>query len=113
MGRSDALRDKIQKLASKQKLGALIKYAGDPDDDVRIAVAIALGTIPTYDSGMALIPLIRDNSPMVRAVAATSAADINAKHCLEYVRKLAFADNDPNVRQVAKNAFDRLKDSVV
>ena len=76
-------------------------------------MAIALGTIPTYDSGMALIPLIRDNSPMVRAVAATSAADINAKHCLEYVRKLAFADNDPNVRQVAKNAFDRLKDSVV
>lgn len=113
MGRSDALRDKIQKLASKQKLGALVKYAGDSDDDVRMAVAIAIGTIPTYDAGMALIPLLRDNSPMVRAAAATSAADINAKHCLEYVKKLAFADNDPNVRQVAKNAFDRLKDSVI
>ena len=36
-----------------------------------------------------------------------------SKHCLEYVKKLAFADNDPNVRQVAKRAFDKLKDSVI
>ena len=113
MGRSDALRDKIQKLGSKQKLGALIKYADNPDDDVRMAVAIAMGLIPTYDSGMALIPLLRDSSPMVRAAAATAAADIHAKHCEEYVKKLAFADSDPNVRMVAKQAFDKLKDSVV
>lgn len=113
MGRSDALRDKIQKLGSKQKLGALIKYADNPDDDVRMAVAIAMGLIPTYDSGMALIPLLRDASPQVRAAAATSAADIHAKHCEEYVKKLAFADSDPNVRQVAKQAFDNLKDTVV
>ena len=50
---------------------------------------------------------------MVRASACESAAAINAKHCLEYVKKLAFADNDPNVRQVAKRAFDKLKDSVI
>ena len=74
MGRSDALRDKIQKLGAKQKLGALIKYADNPDDDVRMAVAIAMGLIPTYDSGMALIPLLRDTSPQVRAAAATAAA---------------------------------------
>ena len=35
---------------------------------------------------------MRDPSPMVRAAAATSAADIGAKHCLEYVKKLAFGD---------------------
>jgi GTP1/Obg family GTP-binding protein len=50
---------------------------------------------------------------MVRASAATAAADIHAKHCEEYVKKLAFADNDPNVRQAAKSAFDRLKSSVI
>jgi hypothetical protein len=113
MGRSDALRDKIQKLGAKQKLGALIKYADNPDDDVRMAVAIAMGLIPTYDSGMALIPLLRDTSPQVRAAAATAAADIHAKHCEEYVKKLAFADSDPNVRMIAKQAFDKLKDTVV
>ena len=113
MANIDALRDKILKLGQKQKIGAVLKYIDNPNDDVRMAAAMALGMIPTYDSGMALIPLLRDSSPMVRASACESAAAINAKHCLEYVKKLAFADNDPNVRQVAKRAFDKLKDSVI
>ncbi len=113
MARNDALKEKIQKLGSKQKLGALMKFADSTEDDIRMAVAMAMGMIPTYESGMALIPLLRDSSPMVRAAAATAAADIHAKHCEEYVKKLAFADADPNVRQVAKAAFDKLKDSVV
>ena len=113
MGRTDALKDKIQKLGSKGKLSALLKYADDPEDDIRMSVAMAMGLIPSYETGMALIPLLRDSSPMVRAAAATSAADIHAKHCEEYVKKLAFADPDPNVRQVAKIAFDKLKDTVV
>ena len=109
----DSIKDKVLKLGSKQKLGAIIKYTDNPNPEVRMTVAIALGMIPSYDSGMALIPLLRDSSPMVRASACESAAAINAKHCLEYVKKLAFADNDPNVRQVAKRAFDKLKDSVI
>ena len=113
MGRTDALKDKILKLGSKQKLGALLKYADSQEDDVRMTVAMAMGMCPSYESGMALIPLLRDSSPMVRAAAATAAADIHAKHCEKYVKKLAFADSDPNVRQVAKAAFDKLKDSVV
>ena len=113
MARIDSLRGKIDKLAKKNKLDGLVKLASDPDDDVRTEIAIAMGRIPTYESGMALIPLLRDQSPMVRAAAATSAADINAKHREEYVKKLAFADNDPNVRNIAKAAFDRLKTNVV
>jgi len=107
------LNGKIMKLAAKGKLDGLIKLSGDSDDDVRTEVAIAMGQIKTYESGMALIPLLRDSSPSVRAAAATSAADIGAKHCEEYVKKLAFADADPNVRNIAKAAFDRLKDRVV
>ena len=113
MAFSDGLKDKVLKLGSKQKLGAILKYVENPNDDVRMAAAMALGMIPTYDSGMALIPLLRDSSPMVRASACEAAAAINAKHCLEYVKKLAFSDNDPNVRLVAKRAFDKLKDSVI
>ena len=113
MARIDAIKDKIQKLGRKQKLDGLIKYSGDSDEEIRTEAAIAMGMISTYEAGMALIPLLRDSSPMVRAAAATSAADINAKHCEEYVKKLAFADSDPNVRQVAKQAFDKLKDTVV
>jgi len=113
MAFSDALKDKIIKLGNKQKLSAVLKYSSHPDPSIRETVAMTLGMIPTYDSGMALIPLLRDSDPMVRASAATAAADIHAKHCEEYVKKLAFADDDPNVRQVAKRAFDRLKDSIV
>ncbi|MBP5180553.1 MAG: HEAT repeat domain-containing protein [Saccharofermentans sp.] len=113
MSRVDSLRNKILKLAAKGKLDGLIKLSGDSDEAVRTEVAIAMGQITTYESGMALIPLLRDSSPSVRAAAATSAADIGAKHCEEYVKKLAFADSDPNVRQIAKSAFDRLKDRVV
>ena len=79
MAFSDGLKDKVLKLGSKQKLGAILKYVENPNDDVRMAAAMALGMIPTYDSGMALIPLLRDSSPMVRASACESAAAINAK----------------------------------
>ncbi len=113
MGRDDALKDKIIKLGNKQKLSAVVKYSDHPNPDIRITVAMTLGMIPTYDSGMALIPLLRDADPMVRAAAAEAAADIHAKVCEEYVKKLAFADDDPNVRQIAKKAFEKLKDSVV
>lgn len=113
MAFSDGVKDKILKLGSKQKVDPIIKYVTNPNDDIRMTAAIALGMIPTYDAGMALIPLLRDKSPMVRASACESAAAINAKHCLEYVKKLAFQDPDPKVMQVARKAFDQLRDSVV
>lgn len=113
MAFSDSLKEKILKLGAKQKLGAIVKYTDNPNEDVRMTVAMAMGMIPTYDSGMALIELLRDPSPMVRASAAESAAAIHAKHCEEYVKKLAFSDDDPNVRQIARRAFDKLRDSVV
>ena len=112
MAFADALKDKIMKLGSKQKLDAIVKYLNNPDEEIRITVAIALGMIPTYDSGMALIPLLRDTSPMVRATACESAAAIRAKTCEEYVKKLAFTETDPNVKQVARKAFDQLRDKV-
>ena len=58
MGRTDAIKEKILKLGSKQKLGALLKYADNAEDDVRMTVAMAMGMIPNYESGMALIPLL-------------------------------------------------------
>ena len=112
MAFSDALKDKIMKLGSKQKLDALLKYVNNPNEDVRMTVAMTLGMIPTYDSGMALIPLLRDKSPMVRATACESAAAIHAKVCEEYVKKLAFDETDINVKQVARRAYDQLKDRV-
>lgn len=113
MAREDALRDKILKLGSKQKLSAVVKFLDNPSDDIRMAVAMALGRIPTYDSGMWLIELLRDPSPLVRATAINSAAEIRAKNCEEYLRKLAVCDPDPNSRMLAKKAFESMKDNVI
>lgn len=113
MAREDALREKILKLGSKQKLAAVLKYLDNPSDDVRIAVAMALGMIPSYDSGMGLIELLRDPSPYVRATAINAATEIRAKNCEEYIKKLAIADPDPNSRMVAKKAYEMLKDNVI
>ena len=74
---------------------------------------MALGMIPSYDSGMGLIELLRDPSPYVRATAINSAAEIHAKNCEEYIKKLAVADPDPNSRMVAKKAYEMLKDNVI
>jgi len=46
----DSIKDKVLKLGSKQKLGAIIKYTDNPNPEVRMTVAIALGMIPSYDS---------------------------------------------------------------
>ncbi|MCR5059358.1 MAG: HEAT repeat domain-containing protein [Clostridiales bacterium] len=113
MAKIDRLTEKIEKLGKKQNLGALLKMIDDPEDEVRVAVAKAMGQISTYESGMQLIPLFRDTSPMVRAAAAESAGLINAKHCEEYLKKLAFADSDPSVRAVAREAYDKMKTRVV
>ena len=112
MALTDALKDKILKLGAKQKLNAIVKYSSHPSEDIRVTVAIALGFISSYDSGLALIPLLRDKSPMVRASACESAAAIHAKVCEEYVKKLAFDETDINVKQVARRAYDQLKDRV-
>ena len=113
MAREDAIKEKIMKLSAKQKLGGVLKYINHASDEVRVTVALALGMIPTYESGMGLIELLRDPVPRVRATAAESAAKIRAKHCGQYVKKLAFADSDPDVREIAKKAFDQLKDTVI
>ena len=89
MALTDILKEKILKAGSKQKLDSITKYVNHQSEDIRVTVAIALGMIPSYESGMALIPLLRDKSAMVRATACESAAAIRAKHCEEYIKKLA------------------------
>ncbi len=113
MARMERVLDKIDKLGKKHNLGALTKMADDPDDEVREAVAKSLGQIPTYDSGMQLIPLLRDTEPIVRAAAAESVGIIGAKHCEEYVKKLAYGDKDPDVRRIALAAYNRIRTPVI
>ena len=113
MARIERVVEKIEKLGKKQNLGALVKMKDDPDDEVRTAVARALGQIQSYDAGTQLIPLLRDSSAMVRAAAAESVASIDAKQCEEYVKKLAFADADAGVRQTARDTLEKIRTPII
>lgn len=113
MARIERVVEKIEKLGKKQNLGALIKMVDDPDDEVRAAVANALGHIKSYDAGTQLIPLLRDISSSVRVSAAEAVGNIDAKHCEEYVKKLAFADADPVVRHTAREALDKIRTRII
>ncbi len=112
MARIERMIEKIDKLGKKQNIGALVKMVDDPDDEVRAAVARSLGQVPTYESGMQLIPLLRDAVPAVRAAAAESVGNINAKHCEEYLKKLTYADPDPEVRAVAHSAYEKVRTKI-
>lgn len=113
MARIERVIEKIDKLGKKHNLGALAKMVDDPDDEVREAVARSLGQIPTYESGTQLIPLLRDSVPAVKAAAAESVGMIGAKHCEEYVKKLAYADPDPEVRRIAHEAYNKIRTPVI
>lgn len=113
MARIERVIDKIDKMGKKHNLGALAKMADDPDDEVRSAVARSLGQISSYESGMQLIPLLRDAVPTVRSSAAEAVGKIKAKHCEEYVKKLAYADTDPEVRRIAHEAYDKIRTPVI
>ncbi len=113
MARIERIIEKIDKLGKKQNLGALVRMTDDPDDEVRAAVARSFGQISTYESGMQLIPLLRDSVPAVRAAAAEAAGNINAKHCEEYLKKLSYADSDPDVRAIARIAYDKVRTRIL
>jgi len=113
VARIERVIEKIDKLGKKQNLGALAKMVDDPDDEVREAVARALGQIPTYESGMQLIPLLRDSIPAVKSAAAESVGLIGAKYCEEYIKKLVYADPDPDVRRIAHEAYNKIRTPVI
>lgn len=113
MARIERIIEKIDKLGKKQNLGALVKMIDDPDDEVRAAVARSLGQISTYESGMQLILLLRDSVPAVRSAAAEAAGNIDAKHCEEYLKKLTYADPDPDVRVIAHIAYEKVHKKIL
>jgi HEAT repeat protein len=113
MSRIERVIDKIDKLGKKHNLGALAKMVDDPDDEVRSAVAKSIGQISSYEAGMQLIPLLRDAVPTVRSAAAEAVGMIHAKHCEEYVKKLAYSDTDPEVRRIAHEAFEKIRTPVI
>jgi len=109
MARIEKVIEKIDKLGRKHNLGALVKMIDDPDDEVRVAVARAFAKIPTYESGLQLIPLLRDAAAPVRAAASESVGVMHAKHCEEYLKKLAYNDPDPDVRRIAHEAYNKIR----
>ncbi|WP_345029007.1 HEAT repeat domain-containing protein, partial [Kutzneria kofuensis] len=117
----------VHGLVSLDAIGPLTAAVGDSSREVRIAVAQGLGSIADAAAKAALVPLVTDTDPLVRAAALASGADTLLPYAADaladpawQVREAAtavadtgqllaaVADPHPNVRRAAVRALGQL-----
>ncbi len=100
---------KIEKWTKRKKTAKLLKAMSSEEKDIRLALAKALGTIENEDSVNGLVGLLRDVDPEIRVAAIESLRNVGNNRSTEFVRYLVNNDNDENVRKVASEALNILK----
>lgn len=104
--------NKIEKWAKKNNAGKLLKALNSEEKDIRLALARALGTFVSEDSVNGLVALLRDTDPEIRSAAAESLGKVGNSRSVEFVRYLVNNDSDENVRRIASEALNVLKEKV-
>lgn len=104
--------EKLQKWASKKKTPKLIKTLSSSDVNIRVATIKALGLIKNEDSMNALIPLLNDPLPEIRASAAEALGNVGIARSLEFIRQLWLNEENELVREKAKWAMNQIKSQV-
>lgn len=83
----------------------LARHQDDPDEEIRVAVAVGLGTAaPSADQYAALETLSRDANPIVRTAAAASLGRVESVASSSRLEELA-KDDDPDVRAAAVDSL--------
>lgn len=94
-------------LRDSASVQALVRAAGDPEQQVRQAVVLALGDIKSADGIPALIKALRDQDWFVRAEAATALGKVGNVHSVPMLFPL-LKDEDTYVRNNARKALIEL-----
>lgn len=101
--------DKVEKAIEKGKEAALIKLAGDKDEEVKLAAIAGMGKIGKDDSFNAMVPdMLTDSNPKVRAAAAQALGVMKNEHASAHLRYYLEREQDPSVVAALKGAISAL-----
>jgi len=101
--------DKIAKWGENKKAAKLVKAAGTRKENLRLAVAKAMGNVDDEQVFNILITFLRDRNPEIRIAAMESLQKINNKNAIEHVRGL-INDSDTKVSEKAREVLKALHD---
>lgn len=101
--------DKVTKAIEKGKEAALIKLAGDKDEEVKPAAIAGMGKIGKDDSFNIIVPdLLTDENPKVRAASAEALGEMNNEHASAHLRYYLEREKDATVVAAIKKAIAAL-----
>ena len=93
--------DKVTKAIEKGKEAALIKLAGDMDEEVKLAAIAGMGKIGKDDSFNMIVP-------KVRAAAAEALGEMDNEHASAHLRYYLEREKDATVVAAIKKAIAAL-----
>ncbi len=99
--------EKIAKWGQSGKAAKLVKAAGTRKENLKLALAKAMGNVKDEQTFNILITYLRDRNPEIRIAALESLEKINSKNAIEHVRGL-INDPDPKVSEKARSVLKAL-----
>lgn len=102
----------VEKWAQKKTVSKLIKALSEDSTEVRIAAIKGLGTIKDESAMNALIQILKDPDPLVRANVVEALGTIGIGRSLEFVRQVWNNDPDKDVCEKARLAVIAIKESM-
>lgn len=103
---------KIEKWIRKKNSGKLAKEVNNSIPEIRLKVIEALGEVGDFPAVSALSSIIRDSDPKIRLASLNAISKTGDERAKEHVRYLSEKDEDPNVRDKAKEVLGSLSTKV-
>jgi HEAT repeat protein len=98
----------IARLGTSDAPGVILKYVDDPNENVRAAVAWALGELNKNEYQPQIIKLVKDDKSIVRAEGVYALARIGSIQYIDLIKN-TLTDEDAYVRQWTVRALLKLK----
>lgn len=101
---------KVQRLVEKKKDGELVKLAGGKDIETRLAAIAGLGKVRGEAGFNALVALLRDPEPRIRAAVASAMGEFGDSKLRAHIEHLLKSEADAKVAAALRDALSRIKD---
>jgi HEAT repeat protein len=99
---------KIERWAKKKNSQKLAKEINNPELDIRLKVISALADIGDFKAVSALMSVVKDEDPKIRIATLEALDKLGNEKAKEHVRYLSEKDEDPEVKEKAKQVLSSL-----